>query len=180
MENRRKRTAAIVLAAGQGKRMQSSIQKQYMLLQGNPLIYYALKEFESSGVDDIILVAGKGEMEYCREEITDRYGFCKIRRVVEGGRERYHSVYEGLKAVGELNEEIGQCGTVLIHDGARPFITPEIIRSCIEGACEFKACVVGMPVKDTIKVADEEGFAKETPKRSSLCRFRRRRHLITN
>ena len=168
MEDRRERTAAIVLAAGQGRRMQSSIQKQYMLLQGKPLVYYALKEFEESAVDDVILVAGKGEVDYCREEIAERFGFHKIRKVVEGGKERYHSVYEGLKAIEGLEGTAAQCRTVLIHDGARPFITKEIIRSCMEGVAAYRACVVGMPVKDTIKIADDEQFARETPKRSSL------------
>ena len=152
---------AIVLAGGQGKRMQSHIQKQYMELKGYPVLYYSLKEFEESDVDGIVLVVGKGEISYCQKEIIEKYGFQKVVAIVEGGNERYESVYCGLKAI-----EAGDY--VLIHDGARPLLTQAIIKDSIEGVKKHRACVVGMPVKDTIKVIDKEGFAKETPDRSTL------------
>ena len=94
------RTAAIVLAAGQGKRMKSKIQKQFLLLEEKPVIWYALHAFEESRVDDVILVTGADEIAYCRDEIVGKYGFSKVRVIVAGGKERYHSVYEGLKALG--------------------------------------------------------------------------------
>lgn len=152
---------AIVLAAGAGKRMNSAVHKQYMQLEGKPLLYYALKAFEASAVTDIVLVVGAGEISYCKETIVDQYGIEKVSRIVTGGKERYHSVYEGLKAADGAQY-------VLIHDGARPFVTEEIIKYSIDTAKEYGACVVGMPVKDTIKVIGEDGFAKETPARSSL------------
>lgn len=155
------KTTAIVLAAGSGKRMNSKVHKQYLLLKGKPVLYYALKAFEDSQVEDIVLVVGAGEVEFCRKEIVDQYGFEKVRAIVEGGKERYHSVYEGLKAAGKTDY-------VLIHDGARPFVTQEIIERTIGAVCEYKACVVGMPVKDTIKIVDEDTFAKETPNRSDV------------
>ena len=92
------KSAAIVLAAGQGKRMQSHVQKQFLLLNDRPLITYALEAFENSPVDQIILVTGSDEIRYCRDEIAEKYGFSKVTKVIAGGRERYHSVYEGLKA----------------------------------------------------------------------------------
>lgn len=156
-----KKTAAIVLAAGKGKRMESSIEKQYMELGGRPLIYYALKAFEDSPVHEIVLVTGSGETEYCRKEIVERFGFQKVTAITEGGRERYHSVFEGLKAVSD-------CDLVLIHDGARPCVTGPVINAAIEGAVRYRACVVGMPVKDTVKIADDEEFASVTPDRSRL------------
>ncbi|MEY8337930.1 2-C-methyl-D-erythritol 4-phosphate cytidylyltransferase [Lachnospiraceae bacterium 62-35] len=162
------RTVAIVLAAGQGKRMKSSIQKQFMLLQEKPLIYYALAELEKSMVDHIILVTSEDEIQYCKERIAAPFHFSKIRRIVAGGKERYHSVYEGLKAAEELEGAKGEHSIVLIHDGARPFITENMIQTAIEAARQFRACAVGMPVKDTIKMADENGFVKETPERSML------------
>ena len=73
------RTTAIVLAAGQGKRMQSNVRKQYLLIQDKPVLYYSLKAFEESLIDDIVLVVGEGEEEYCKKEIVEKYGFCKIR-----------------------------------------------------------------------------------------------------
>lgn len=153
--------AAIILAAGKGSRMESRIQKQYLELEGRPLICHALSAFEDSPVSRIILVAGAGELEFCRREIVEAYGFRKVTAIVAGGRERYHSVYEGLKAA-------EGCEDVLIHDGARPCVTAEIINAAMEGAARYGACVVGMPVKDTIKVADSDGNAACTPNRSTL------------
>lgn len=152
---------AIVLAAGRGTRMESDVQKQYMEVGGKPLLFYALDAFEKSPADEVILVTGKGEVEYCRKEIVERFGFSKVRKIVEGGKERYHSVYEGLKAAVD-------CDYVLIHDGARPCVTRTIIEDAIAGARKYEACVIGMPVKDTIKIADREEFAKSTPDRSRL------------
>ena len=155
------KVTAIVLAGGRGKRMESDIQKQYMELLGKPLIYHSLAAFEHSAVDEIILVTGAGEEEYCRKEIVEVYGFTKVSAIVPGGKERYHSVYEGLKAAAGSTY-------VLIHDGARPCVTPEIIQASIDGAVENWACVIGMPVKDTIKIADASEFAETTPERSRL------------
>lgn len=155
------KTTAIVLAAGSGKRMNSKVHKQYLLLKGKPVLYYSLKAFEDSQIDDIILVVGAGEIDFCRKEIVEQYGFGKVRAIVEGGKERYHSVYEGLKAAGATDY-------VLIHDGARPFVSQSIIERTLEAVCEYKACVVGMPVKDTIKIVDDDTFAKETPNRSTV------------
>lgn len=155
------RIAAVCLAAGQGKRMESNVQKQYLLIHGKPVLYYALKAFQDSPVDEIILVVGAGEEEYCQKEIVDKYGFTKVKAIAVGGKERYHSVFSGLQMVKEADY-------VLIHDGARPFLTQEIIERCIEGAKEYRACVAGMPVKDTIKLADTEGNIESTPERSKV------------
>lgn len=152
---------AVVLAAGQGKRMQSTVQKQYMLLSGKPLIVYALEAFEKSSVDKIVLVTGAGEEDHVWKTIVHAYGFSKVSSVVAGGKERYHSVYEGLK-------QLEDCEYVLIHDGARPLITKDIIERAAAGARQYSACAVGMPVKDTIKITDADGFAETTPDRSKL------------
>lgn len=156
-----KKIAAICLAAGQGKRMESKVQKQYLLIEDKPVLYYALKAFQDSPVEEVILVVGAGEEEYCKKEIVDRYGFTKVTSIVAGGKERYHSVFYGLQAIKEAD-------CVLIHDGARPFLTQDIIARCIEGVKEYKACVAGMPVKDTIKLADEEQNIESTPERSKV------------
>lgn len=156
------RTTAIVLAAGQGKRMQSSVHKQYLLIKGKPVLYYSLKAFEESIIDDIVLVVGEGEEDFCRKEILDKYGFRKIRAVVCGGKERYHSVAYGIRTIN------WKCEYIFIHDGARPFIDHEIIKRVFAAVKQFKACVVGMPVKDTIKIADEKDFVANTPDRSLI------------
>lgn len=164
---------AIVLSAGRGSRMHSDIPKQYMELCGMPVIAWSLKAFqEFDPVDEIILVTSPEDIEYCRCEIIEKYRYDKVRRIVPGGAERYLSVWEGLKAAGEIlgagehkyNDE--REPVIFIHDGARPMIDRPILERALQCAREYSACVVGMPVKDTIKIADEEGFAEQTPDRS--------------
>ena len=99
----KEKIVALVLAAGTGKRMQSSTAKQYMLLGGKPLVCYALEAFERSPVDEVILVTGEKEIDYCKNDIVKKYGYQKVTRVVAGGKERYHSVYQGLKAIGQAD-----------------------------------------------------------------------------
>ncbi len=156
---KKERAAAIVLAAGSGTRMGSNIKKQYMLIKDRPVIYYSLKAFEESRVDEIVLVVSPGDIGYCRNEIVERFGFQKVRHIVEGGTERYHSVAIGLK-------EVTDCDYIFIHDGARPLVTGEIIERAFATVKKCGACVVGMPVKDTIKIADEEGNIASTPNRN--------------
>ena len=155
------KVGAVILAGGRGSRMQSRIQKQYMTLGGRPLICYALEAFENSCADEIVLVTGAGEEEYVRREILASMNLKKPVTVTAGGKERYHSVYEGLKALKD-------CAYVLIHDGARPLVDNEIIVRSMYTVEKEKACVAGMPVKDTIKVSDELGYSANTPDRKSL------------
>lgn len=155
------KTAAIVLSAGRGTRMQSDIPKQYMPLIDKPVLYYSLKAFQDSSVSSIILVTGKEDVEFCQKEIVEKYNITKVSAIVTGGKERYHSVYEGLKQLKDHDY-------VLIHDGARPCVNVDIIERSIQSAIEEEACVVGMPVKDTIKIANENGYAVATPDRSTL------------
>lgn len=152
---------AIVLSAGSGRRMHSEIPKQYMDLCGYPVLYYSLKAFEESAVNEIVLVTGALDIEFCRKEIVEEYGFSKVAAIVAGGSERYLSVYEGLKVASDADY-------VLIHDGARPLIDEDLIRRSMETVVREKACVPGVPVKDTIKVTDHDGYAAATPNRSSL------------
>ena len=156
------KNVAIVLAAGQGKRMNSKVQKQFLLIKEKPILYYTLCAFENSEIiTDVILVTGKDEIEYCQKEIVEKYGFEKVRKIVAGGKERYHSVHHGIQSIDEAEY-------VFIHDGARPFVNSEIIARAYETVVAHKACVVGMPVKDTIKIADEDGFAAQTPDRKKV------------
>ena len=158
MKNK-KHCTAIVLSAGQGKRMGTSVQKQYIELEGKPVIYYTLKAFQDSEIiDDIILVVGKDQISYVKEEIVDNYGFTKVRTIVEGGKERYDSVWSGLQTIKEE-------GYTFIHDGARLFVNEAILRRGYETVEQHRACVAGMPSKDTVKLVDENTFASETPNR---------------
>ncbi len=150
--------AAIVLSAGVGSRMKSDIPKQYMDLAGKPVIYYSLKAFEDAGFSSIVLVCGKDDVEYCQKEIVAKYNLKSVTAVVPGGKERYHSVYEGLKAVGEADY-------VFIHDGARPMITQEVIARLKEAVVKEEAAVAGVQAKDTIKIVDDESYVTDTPER---------------
>ena len=160
-----KKCTAVVLAAGAGKRMQSDVAKQYLLLDGKPVLWYALDVFEKSRIiSDVILVVGKGEIPYCQEEIVERYGFKKAAQVIEGGAERYLSVWEALKVIRESSAD----GFVFIHDGARPFVSEEILERTYQAAMQYGACVTAMPVKDTIKISNADGFAVQTPNRKTV------------
>ncbi len=152
---------AIILSAGKGKRMGTSISKQYLKLLGHPVVYYSVKAFEESDVDRIIIVCGKGEETYIKEEIVDKYQFGKVTDIVEGGAERYNSVYNGLKVADDTE-------IVLIHDGARPFIRPIEINHIIEETKINTACIAAVRTKDTVKIADEEGFIENTPDRNKV------------
>jgi 2-C-methyl-D-erythritol 4-phosphate cytidylyltransferase len=156
------KTVAVILAAGSGSRMKSDVKKQYMEIGGKPLIYYSLRAFEESAVDDIVLVVSRGDVDYVKKDIVEKFGFDKVRAVVEGGLARYHSVRLGLMAAAP------DCDYAFIHDGARPFVNREIIMRAMSAVKEFKACVVGMPAKDTIKIADDKGFAASTPDRNLM------------
>ena len=150
---------AIVLAAGRGKRMKSDVPKQFLDIGGEPMIVRALRVFENAScVDEILLVVPPGSEETCRAEIVKRYGFRKVRDVVPGGNERTDSVYRALLACPETDY-------VMIHDGARPYVTEDIIESTAEAVIKYGAVAVGMPSKDTVKIVDEEDFVSSTPDR---------------
>ena len=199
MKETKNRNIAIVLAAGQGSRMGTTRKKQYLLLDGKPMLYYSLHAFEESEyVTDIIIVVGAGEEQYVRDEIVMPYGIKKVRGIVQGGKERYHSVYAGIKAIKKyipnaltticeeenitdrdfirekhnyieeksIPEIRTECNNVWVHDGARPFINEEILQRAYQMVKETKACVVAMPVKDTIKISDTEGNIASTPNRN--------------
>lgn len=152
---------AVVLAAGKGKRMHSVVQKQFLMLRGKPVIFYSLEQFEQCPfINEIVLVTGEEEIDYCRKEIVEKFNFQKVKKIVAGGTERFLSVYNGLKAC--------TCDFVYIHDGARPFVDQAILERTRQDVNRYGACVAGMPVKDTIKISDGDGYADVTPPRSRV------------
>ena len=151
-----RKNTAIILAAGQGKRMGANINKQFLTLSGKPVLYHTIKAFsDNENIDNIIVLCAESDMEYCKKNIIEKYDLKKVKALVKGGKERQDSVYNGLKA-------IESCDIVLIHDGARPFVAEKIINNGIENAEKYGACTCGVKSKDTIKIKDKEGFAKET------------------
>lgn len=157
----KKKITALILAAGQGKRMNMTVAKQFLMLKDKPVLYYSIKAFEDSCVDEIILVSSQGQIEYCKENIIKAYDFKKVNQIIEGGDERYDSVYRALGAINDTEY-------VLIHDGARPFISVTLINEVINTVKESKACIVATPVKDTIKVVNKKGLIIESPDRNHL------------
>lgn len=152
---------AIVLAGGSGKRIGGNVPKQYIEINGKPLIYYCLKTFEESFIDEIVLVVRAGDEEYVRKEIVDRYSFKKVVKITAGGEERYSSVACGLEA-------IENCDYVFIHDGARAFVTGEVLQNAHEAVKKYGATVASVKSKDTVKLADKTGFVSSTPDRDSV------------
>lgn len=154
---------AIIVAAGKGTRMNARMNKQFMLLNDKPLLVQTLEVFQScKAIDSIILVAGREELQICKEQILDAYGFDKVDKLVCGGAERQQSVFNGIRL---LNEN---CSVVVIHDGARPIVPEGIIERCIEGAKMYGAVSAGMPAKETIKILNEEDFVEYTPERGRV------------
>lgn len=150
----------IIVAAGQGKRMASNVSKQFIEVDKKPILAYTVEKFQDHDwIDEIILVVGSEETEFAKTHIKDYYNFTKINKIISGGHERQDSVFKGIKA---LSEDVDY---VLIHDGVRPFVEEDSISDIIEEVCIYKACILGVKVKDTIKMADNEGFVSQTPNR---------------
>jgi 2-C-methyl-D-erythritol 4-phosphate cytidylyltransferase len=157
------RVTALIPAAGMGKRMGAGINKQYLHLAGKPILAHTLAVFEAAPfVDDVYLIIPHDEIAYCRENVVERYGFNKVRKIVPGGSERQHSVRNGLLALDLAADDI-----VIIHDGVRPFVPVAIIEQSVATARSHDGALVAVPVKDTVKVV-RDGLVLETPPRETL------------
>lgn len=155
------KTVAVVLAAGNGSRMHSTVKKQYMNIHGKPVVYYSILAFEKAGMDEIVLVTDVSEIDWCRREIVEKYHLKKVKKIVGGGKERYDSVYAALQVIEDADY-------ILIHDGARPCVDSEVIHRTLEAAQQTGASVAAVPVKDTIKIVNTDGIAINTPDRNML------------
>lgn len=166
MEKKRYKNLAVVLAAGKGSRMKSGQPKQYMEVDGKPMVCHSLDLFERCAfIDGIVLVVGSGEIRYAETEIRERYGYRKLAAILAGGGERCYSVCYALE---KIAEELPGCEYVYIHDGARPFLDMDVLERVRLGVEKEGACIAAVPVKDTIKIVDEDGKAVETPERNRL------------
>lgn len=155
---------AIIAAAGTGSRMGTATKKQYLALAGLPVLVHTLKVFENSAlIKQVVLVVGQEEIAWCQRDILEKFNFTKVLAVVPGGAYRQHSVYNGLMALSVEPTDI-----VLVHDGARPLVTEEVLAATINGARELGAAVAAVPVKDTIKKASTQGVIIDTPPREEL------------
>ena len=155
------KASAVIVGAGKSTRMGEGINKIFLRLKQKPVICYSLEVFQKcEAISDVVLVVREEERKLA-EDIVRSFEFSKVRSIIPGGDERQDSVYRGLLSLN--NSEI-----VVIHDGARPFISEELLASSINAAISFGAAVVAVPVKDTIKVVDEGGFIEKTLERKKL------------
>ena len=153
----------LIPAAGLGRRMGSSVHKQYLCLQGRPILSHTLSVFDRHPrVDHIYVIAPPDQVDFCRQDIVEPGRFAKVRDIVAGGAERQDSVRLGLEACQAQADDI-----VLIHDGVRPLFDGGLLDGVLKAVEVHGSCVVGVPVKDTIKEV-VEGFAVATPERKRL------------
>jgi 2-C-methyl-D-erythritol 4-phosphate cytidylyltransferase len=157
------KTAALIAAAGKGQRMRGKIKKQFITLEGMPLLLYTLEAFEEfEGIEHLYLVLDEGDFEYCKGEIIQKYGIKKVSQLIPGGERRQDSVWNGLKAME------GHCDMVIIHDGARPFVSLDILKRLMTAMKDIQAVVTAIPARDTIKRVDGRGNVVDTLQRNTL------------
>jgi len=158
-------TFALIPAAGMGKRMGASINKQYLQLAGMPIVARTISVFENAPfIDGILLVTPADEIPYCREHVVEAHGFRKVLEIVPGGKERQNSVMNGLRA---LQGRATEHDVVLIHDGVRPLVGEGVLRESIDVARHWDGALVAVPAKDTIKTV-RDGLVVATPARDTL------------
>jgi 2-C-methyl-D-erythritol 4-phosphate cytidylyltransferase len=157
------KNVALIPAAGMGRRMGGSMNKQYLLLDNKPILAHTLDLFQQADfIDEIVVVVPAEEIEYCRIHVVEKYGIEKVRQIVAGGAERQNSVLNGLRALDCQEEDV-----VLIHDGVRPFVPLSVVQHSIEVAREYDGALVAVPVKDTVKII-KGAFVASTPPREEL------------
>jgi 2-C-methyl-D-erythritol 4-phosphate cytidylyltransferase len=159
----RSKVAAVIPAAGSGRRMGHSTPKQFLLLDGIPVLVHTLSVFDSSPlIHEICLVVPPGTEDRCRRELLEPYGLKKVSRIVPGGETRQASVYQGLKKTSQ------DAGLVVVHDGVRPFLTAELLRRVMEAAKDEVGVIAAMPLKETPKQVREDGTIISSPDRAGL------------
>jgi 2-C-methyl-D-erythritol 4-phosphate cytidylyltransferase/2-C-methyl-D-erythritol 2,4-cyclodiphosphate synthase len=157
------KTVAIIPAGGAGTRLKSHVAKQFLLLDGLPILVHTLKVFqESNQIDDIIVAVPPDEPVSIRQELIEKYNLTKVINTVAGGNQRQDSVKNCLEAV------TGDCDMVVIHDAVRPFVTEDLIRQVVEAARITGAASAGVRAKDTIKETTEDNNVWATVPRHNL------------
>lgn len=163
--------AAIITAAGRGTRLQSNISKQFIQINGKPVLVHTLQSFQDAfRINEVYLVVPGDYEEYCREEIVKKYRFTKVKEIIVGGQIRQDSVFNALNAIPK------RCKIVAVHDGVRPLITADEINMLIENLVrlnkqdpQLKGVLIGAPAYETIKKINEDHFIDSTIKRSQVC-----------
>ncbi len=178
---------AILLAGGQGKRMGGKVAKQYLELNEKPVLWYSLMAIEKSEyIDECVLVIRPDDAEFVRDELLSKYFFTKVTRIADAGKERYESVWSALVSLKNINwmalseekkeELLSDTGLskdlptdyIFIHDGARPFLTEDIIKNNYDTVMKYGACVTAVKSKDTVKIVNGDGVVEQTPDRNTV------------
>ncbi len=163
---KKKFCSAVIVAAGKGSRFKGTKPKQFEELDGKPLLYYSVKAMcDSPIIDEVILVTSEEWIDYCTEEIVKKYDFEKVQAIIQGGEERYDSVFAGMMAV-DISSDY-----VFIQDGARPMLTEDILRRGFETVEKYNTAVAAVPVTDTIKITDDNGVVISTTDRKNTWRI---------
>ena len=156
------KVGAIIPAAGRGKRIGTSVPKQFLEIQGKPLLHHTLTVFASCKlIDYVVLVMPRADVDEIGKDWLNKYAI--VREVVVGGEQRQDSVYNGFNSLEEGTD------IVVVHDGVRPFTTPQMIIATVEAAQQHGAAITAIPVSDTVKQA-ADGFVKQTVSRDGLWR----------
>ncbi len=157
---RKNKVGAIIAAAGRGERM-GGVDKMFALLGGKPILARVIDTFQRcQSVDQVVVVVSRENLERCRQLVAEQ-GWSKVTEVCPGGRRRQDSAAAGLR-------RLKNCDWVVVHDGARPLVTVDLIDRGLEAARETGAAVAGVPVTDTIKIAGDDRLVQETPPRRNL------------
>lgn len=157
------KVSAVIVAAGRSTRMGDIGSKPYIKIDGRPVLSYSLTAFEMSPlIAEILVVVDQKEIEKCRQEVIEPYGFRKVTKIVPGGAIRQESVWRGLQQVSPDTDYVA------VHDGARPLLTTSLLEKIVRCAEACGAAVAAVPVKDTIKVAGKDDYIADTPDRKKL------------
>ncbi len=157
------KVTALIPAAGRGKRMGKTVAKQFLPLGDKPMLAHTLLAFQrATAIDEIIPILSQEDLEACLQEIIEQFHITKVKTLVVGGKERQDSVANGLQ---KLEKD---ASVVLVHDGVRPFVTPEMIKEAVDHARKGECVTVGVPIKDTIKEVSDKGMVRHTLERSRL------------
>lgn len=157
------KVAAIIAAAGLGKRFGEGLRKQFQPLSGKPLIVYSIERFEEFKlINEIILVVPKDSINYCQREIKDKFQFKKITKIIPGGKERQQSVKMGFNSVSSETD------VVVVHDGVRPFVTARMIDEVVKESLNTGGAITAIPVKDTVKKSSTKNHVERTLSRDAL------------
>lgn len=152
--------AALVTAGGHGRRMGSSVPKQYLHLNGMPILAWTLRVFNAHPlIDEIVVTVPPGDEGFCRGNVVTPFDLHKVRAIVAGGPDRQASVHNGLEALAHTD-------LVAIHDGVRPLVSPQVIAQTFSAAESTGAAVAATPVRDTVK--KQTGSRLETLPRDDL------------